>query len=112
MSTSPKRLAVLASAAVVAAGLTVCAPPAQAASTGLIITEVYGNGGNSGANLNADYVELYNASGSEISLSGKSLQYRSATGTGNANGAVALSGTVPSHEHYLVQVSAATTNGS
>ena len=36
--------------------------PAQAASTGLIITEVYGGGGNAGADLNADFVELKNLS--------------------------------------------------
>jgi hypothetical protein len=60
-----------------AAPLALIASPAQAASSGLIITEVYGGGGNSGANLNADFVELKNISASPISLNGKSLQYRS-----------------------------------
>ena len=38
------------------------APPAAHAigSTGLVISEMYGAGGNSGAVRNADFVELYN----------------------------------------------------
>ena len=48
-------------------------------SAGLMITEVYPGGGNSGATYNADFVELYNASDAPISLAGKSLQYRAST---------------------------------
>ena len=99
--------------ALLAAPLALVASPAQAASTGLVITEVYGAGGNSGANLNADFVELKNVSSAPISLNGKSLQYRSATGTGAANGVATLSGTVPPGEHFLIQTStASTTNGT
>jgi len=98
--------------ALLAAPLALVASPAQAASTGLVITEVYGGGGNAGADLNADFVELKNVSGAPISLNGKSLQYRSATGTGAANGVAALSGTVPAGEHFLIQTSTATTTGS
>ncbi len=46
------------------------------------ISQVYGGGGNSGATFNQDYVELYNAGASVISLDGWSLQYASATGPG------------------------------
>ena len=52
MSTSPKRLAALASAALAVAGVTVLAPTAAQANpagTDLVISEVYGAGGNSGA---------------------------------------------------------------
>lgn len=107
---SPRRIAAGAGLALLAAGLTPIAAPASAASTGLIITEFYGNGGNSGANYNADFVELFNPTAGSISLTGKSIQYRSATGTG-AGGAVALSGAVPAGEHYLIQVQAAGANG-
>ena len=43
-------------------GLSATAGPALAnpAGTGLVISEVYGAGGNSGATYNADFVELYN----------------------------------------------------
>lgn len=47
------------------------------------ISQVYGGGGNSGAAYNADYVELFNRGTEPVSLSGKSLQYTSASGTGN-----------------------------
>jgi predicted extracellular nuclease len=58
--------------------------PAQAVpSATLMITEVYPGGGNSGATYNADFIELYNASDSPVSLAGRSLQYRAA-----ANGTV------------------------
>ena len=99
--------------ALLAAPLALVASPAQAASSGLIITEVYGAGGNSGADLNADYVELKNISSAPISLNGKSLQYRSSGGTGAANGVATLSGTVPAGEHFLIQTSTASnTNGA
>ena len=93
--------------------LLISAAPASATSTGLVITEVYGGGGNSGADLNADYVELYNPTAADIPLGGLSLQYRSNNGTGAANGVAALSGEVPAGEHWLVQTSAASaTNGA
>lgn len=57
--------------------------PAAAVSSGLRISQVYGAGGNSGAVLNADYIEIFNAGDTALSLNGLSLQYASATGTGN-----------------------------
>ncbi|MCW5580305.1 MAG: lamin tail domain-containing protein [Luteimonas sp.] len=57
-----------------------CAGTAQAQ---VVISQVYGGGGNSGAPWNADFVELFNRGTTAESLSGLSLQYTSATGTGN-----------------------------
>jgi 5'-nucleotidase len=108
MSTSPKRLAALASAALVAAGMTVLAPPAAQANpdgSDLVISEVYGAGGNSGAVYNADFVELYNPTDDPIDLLGSYVAYRSATG--GLGGSVALRGTLDAGDHYLVQMSAA-----
>lgn len=48
------------------------------------ISQVYGGGGNSGATYNQDYVELYNAGASAVSMDGWSIQYASATGPGGA----------------------------
>lgn len=48
------------------------------------ISQVYGGGGNSGATFNQDYVELYNAGASAVSMDGWSIQYASATGPGGA----------------------------
>ena len=57
--------------------------PAEAISSGLRISQVYGAGGNSGAVFTHDYIEIFNAGSVAISLDGLSLQYASATGTGN-----------------------------
>ncbi|MFN7916573.1 MAG: PxKF domain-containing protein [Vicinamibacterales bacterium] len=55
----------------------------DAGSTTLVLSEVYGAGGNSGAVFTNDYIQIFNRSASPVSLNGKSLQYASATGTGN-----------------------------
>ena len=46
----------------------------------VVISEVYGGGGNSGALWKSDFVELYNPTDSPVTLSGWSIQYASATG--------------------------------
>ena len=82
------------------------APVQAVPSTGLMITEVYPGGGNGGATYNADFVELYNASASPISLGGKSLQYRASTNTGVPSGTnlYALPAvTVPAGSYFLVK---------
>jgi predicted extracellular nuclease len=61
----------------------VLAAPAGAASPDLVVSQVYGGGGNSGAPLAADFIEIFNRGTASASLSGKSLQYASATGAGN-----------------------------
>jgi 5'-nucleotidase len=89
-------------------GLTIALPaaPAQAnpAGTDLVISEVYGAGGNSGAVYNADFVELYNPTNSSLPLSGLYLHYRSAAGV-SGGAPFALSGNVPAHGHWLVRMS-------
>jgi uncharacterized protein len=50
-------------------------------NTHVIISQIYAAGGNSGAVLNADYVELFNPTGNTLTLNNYSLQYASATGT-------------------------------
>ncbi len=56
--------------------------PAIAASD-LAVSQVYGGGGNSGAPFNQDFIEVFNRGSAPVSLGGLSLQYASATGTGN-----------------------------
>ena len=55
--------------------------PAQAVSPNIVISQVYGGGGNSGATLTHDFIELFNRGTSPVSLAGWSLQYAAATGT-------------------------------
>lgn len=44
-------------------------------SPDLVISQVYGGGGNQGAAISHDYVELFNRGTAPVSLNGKSLQY-------------------------------------
>ena len=50
-------------------------------SAQIVINEVYGGGGNSGATLRQDFIELYNAGTTNVDLTGYSIQYGSATGS-------------------------------
>ncbi len=99
-----RRLALLSAGslglATLATGLSLA--PAQAASTGLVISEAYGGGGNSGATLTHDFIELHNPTDAPISVDGMSVQYRSSGGTG-AGAVTELSGTVPAGGYYLIQ---------
>ena len=73
----------------------------------VVISQVYGGGGNSGATYTHDYVELYNRTSAPISLAGWSIQYASATGTGNFGSSTTqlteLSGTIAPGKYILVQ---------
>lgn len=104
---SRRGLAVVASLAAAVTGIALAPlPTAQAASTGLVISEVYGGGGNSGATFTHDFIELYNPTSAPISVDGMSVQYRSSGSTSAATGVTALSGSVPAGGHYLVQQAA------
>ena len=70
---------------------------------GVVISQVYGGGGNSGATYNHDFVELHNAGPASVSVEGWSVQYASATGTGAFQPA-ALHGSIAPGGYYLVQL--------
>ncbi len=77
---------------------------AQAAPTpgaAVVINEVYGGGGNSGAFWNRDFVELTNVSAAPVNLTGWSVQYTSATGAGTWQ-KTDLTGTLPAGTSYVV----------
>lgn len=67
-------------ASLAAAGLLALAGPAAAAGN-LVISQVYGGGGNSGATYKNDFIELFNRGSTAINLSGWSVQYASSAGT-------------------------------
>ena len=77
----------------------------------IVISQVYGGGGNAGAPYNNDYVELYNPTGSTITITGWTLQYASATGTSWTN-KQPLGGTIGSHQYYLVKLASGGANGA
>ena len=47
----------------------------------IVISQVYGGGGNSGATLKNDFIELFNRSSVPVNLTGWSVQYASTTGS-------------------------------
>lgn len=88
--------------------MTIASPLTAQIAGHVVISEVYGSGGNSGAVYQNDYIELYNPTYSAVTLSGWSVQYASATGT--TWHAAPLSGHIPSFGYYLLQL-AGGTNG-
>ncbi|KAA9165031.1 hypothetical protein FPZ12_006845 [Amycolatopsis acidicola] len=90
-------------AAVTIAGLGVSAPALAAPSTDLLIGEVYGGGGNSGATLTSDFIELTNAGAAPASLDGWSVQYLPASPSASSKWQVTpLTGSVAGGGRYLV----------
>lgn len=81
-----------------------------AISPDVVISQVYGGGGNAGASYQHDYVELFNRGTTSVDLTGMSVQYASATGTGNfsANPVTPLSGALAPGQYYLVRQSGGT----
>ncbi|MCD9098645.1 pre-peptidase C-terminal domain-containing protein [Luteimonas fraxinea] len=89
---------------------------AGAAQADVVVSQAYGGGGNSGAPYNADFVELFNTGDLPVSLGGKSVQYASATGTGNfgssATQIVVLPDVeIPAGGYFLVGLAGGATGG-
>ena len=82
----------------------------------LVISQVYGAGGNTGAVLQNDYVELFNRGSVDVPLGGLSIQYASATGTGafgaNTSAITPLSGTLAPGRYLLVREAGGATGGA
>lgn len=79
-----RRLArLLVTGAVTALALAGLPGGAVAASPTIVVSQVYGGGGNTGATYTHDFIELFNRGTVVASVAGWSLQYASATGTGN-----------------------------
>jgi predicted extracellular nuclease len=99
--------AAVAVACVAGAAVAVSVGTAGAASTGLVINEVYGGGGNSGATFTNDFIEISNRGSSSASVAGDSVQYHSSGATGSWQ-TTPLSGTIPAGGIYLVAESQGT----
>lgn len=81
---------------------------AQAAkdNSNIVISQVYGGGGNSGALFKNDFIELYNPTDSAVSLEGWEVRYASAAGA--FNNVATLSGTIKAGGYLLIQQKAGT----
>jgi 5'-nucleotidase len=99
---STSRTAVLGlTVGALAAGGLALAQPASAVSPDVVIAEVYGGGGNSGATYTHDFIELRNTGTTAVDLSGWSVQYASAGGSSWQT--TPLTGVIAPNASYLVQ---------
>lgn len=79
----------------------------------VVISQVYGGGGNTGAPFNRDFIELFNRGTAAVDVSGYTIQYNSATGT-----SAWLFNTIPAGaiiqpgKYYLIAFGAAGAVGS
>ncbi|MBB6693430.1 S-layer homology domain-containing protein [Cohnella xylanilytica] len=106
-----KKTVSLALAASLALGLAYVGPGRTMAATdggNVVISQVYGGGGNSGAPYKNDFIELYNPTGSDIEIGGWSVQYASATNSNWAATAIPDGSVIKSHGYFLVQEVAGT----
>lgn len=90
-----------------------CLCQGQAQAQMLLISEVYGGGGNAGSTYKNDFIELYNYGTTAIDMSAYAVYYVQAAAAGTAFTATAssqtlLSGILAPGNYYLIQEAAGT----
>ena len=100
----------LVAAGLVVAGVLVTPAPARAVSADIVLSQVYGGGGNTGAQYANDFIELYNRGGSTVSVTGWTVQYASAAGSTWSK--TNLSGSIAPGHWYLVAEAAGAGGGA
>jgi uncharacterized protein len=102
MKALPLRL--LVCLAVLLSSVLVSPPRAvKASANGIVISQIYGGGGNAGSTFRNDFIEIFNADGATVNLSGWSVQYSSAAGT--TWQVTALNGSLAPGQYFLIQES-------
>ena len=69
----------------------------------LVLRQIYGGGGNTGAPYRNDFIELFNPTSATVSLAGLSVQYASQTGTTWQVTALPSAASIPPGGSFLVQ---------
>ncbi len=82
--------------------LLVAAPAAHGSASGVVLSQVFAGGGNSGAPFTNDFVELFNAGPGAVDLNGWSVQYASASGSSWQT--TPLAGSISPGHYFLVQL--------
>jgi hypothetical protein len=77
----------------------------------LVVSQIYGGGGNSGATYTNDFVELFNPTNSTINISGWSVQYQTAAGS-TWTSVASLTGSIAAGKYYLIQLASGGAVGS
>jgi uncharacterized protein len=82
-------------------------PPTSGPS--VVMSQGYGAGGNAGAVLNRDYIELFNRGDATADVAGWTLRYAATSGTSWTNNTVLPAGaSIPPGGYYLVQLAGGT----
>jgi endonuclease G len=89
-----------------------CAAPPQPSNSPVVISQLYGGGGNGGSTFLNDFVELYNRGSQPVNLTGWSLQYASATGSGWGSNLQPLGGSIAPGEYLLVSLGSGGQDGA
>jgi uncharacterized protein len=97
-------------ASLLAASLLLSAPSALAATSSVVVSQIYAGGGNAGATYQNDFVELFNRGGSAVDLTGWTVQYASSASTSWST--TALAGSIQPGRHYLVQLASTAAVGT
>ena len=90
------------------AALLACAalPPARltGVSPSIVISQIYGGGGNAGATFKNDFIEIFNRGSAAVNIAGWSVQYAAAAAAGTTTWqGTNLSGTLQPGQYYLIQ---------
>jgi len=67
----------------------------------IVISQMYGGGGNTGADLTNDFIELFNRGITPVNVTGWTVQY--AVSFGSTWTSTPLTGTIPVGGYYLIQ---------
>src|SRR5206468_3359929 len=103
MSYRPLAYTLRAAAALLALLPLAWAAPAHA---DVVISQVYGGGGNSGATLQHDFIEIFNNGSTTTSVGGWSVQYAAATGTSWQVTAIPAGTTLQPGQYLLIREAA------
>jgi hypothetical protein len=80
--------------------------------TKLVISQIYGGGGNAGATYTNDFIEIFNRGNTAVSLNGLSVQYSAATSTTGNYSVTALPNLLlQPGQYFLIQEASGGANG-
>jgi predicted extracellular nuclease len=99
-----RSLTALVAFAMLGLGFSFGASPAAGVSADVVISQVYGGGGNAGATYRNDFIELFNLGTSAVNVTGWSVQYAATTGTNWQK--TDLTGWIKPGRYYLIQEAA------
>ena len=93
----------------IVASLSPFASALQALSPTIVISQIYGAGGNSGATYQNDFVELFNRGSTTVNVTGWTVQYAPATSSSWVS--TTLSGSIAPGQYLLVKQGSGGTSG-